>query len=37
MDFLQVSLPISGVATNLLLPPLVARVITFFTSAAHGV
>ena len=32
MDFLQVTFPISGVTTNLLLPPLVAMVISFFTS-----
>ncbi|NTV13545.1 MAG: sulfite exporter TauE/SafE family protein [Desulfobulbaceae bacterium] len=32
MDFLQVTFPISGVSTNLLLPPLVAMVISFFTS-----
>ena len=32
MDFLQVTFPISGVTTNVLLPPLVALVISFFTS-----
>ena len=32
MDFLQVTFPISGVTTNVLLPPLVAMVISFFTS-----
>lgn len=32
MDFLQVTFPISGVTTNLLLPPLVSLVISFFTS-----
>src|SRR5512139_3036752 len=32
MDFLQVSFPISGVTTNILLPPLVSLVISFFTS-----
>jgi uncharacterized membrane protein YfcA len=32
LDFLQVTFPISGVSTNLLLPPLVAMVISFFTS-----
>ena len=32
MDFLHVSFPISGVTTNVLLPPLVSLVISFFTS-----
>ena len=32
MDFLHVSFPVSGVETSLLLPPLVALVISFFTS-----
>ena len=32
MDFLQVSFPISGVTANILLPPLVSLVISFFTS-----
>lgn len=32
MDFLHVSFPISGVTTNILLPPLVSLVISFFTS-----
>ena len=32
MDFLNVTFPISGVTTNLLFPPLVAMVISFFTS-----
>src|SRR5512139_4165124 len=32
MDFLQVSFPISGVTTNILLPPLVSLVISFSTS-----
>jgi uncharacterized membrane protein YfcA len=32
MDFLWVSFPISGVATNIVLPPLVSLVISFFTS-----
>ncbi len=32
MDLLHVSFPISGVNTNILLPPLVSLVISFFTS-----
>lgn len=32
MDFLHVSFPISGVTTNIMLPPLVSLVISFFTS-----
>lgn len=32
MDFLNILFPISGVKTNILLPPLVAMVISFFTS-----
>jgi uncharacterized protein len=32
MDFLTVFFPVSGVKTNVLLPPLVAMVISFFTS-----
>jgi uncharacterized membrane protein YfcA len=32
MDLLHVSFPISGVTTNILLPPLVSLVISFFTS-----
>jgi uncharacterized protein len=32
MDFLHVSFPIAGVTTNILLPPLVSLVISFFTS-----
>jgi len=32
MDLLNVAFPISGVTTNVLLPPLVALVISFFTS-----
>lgn len=32
MDFLDVLFPVSGVRTNLLLPPLVAMAISFFTS-----
>lgn len=32
MDFLNILFPISGVRTNVLLPPLVAMVISFFTS-----
>ena len=32
LDFLQVTFPISGVTTNLLLPPLISLVISFFTS-----
>jgi len=32
MDFLQVVFPISGVQTNGLIPPLVALVVSFFTS-----
>lgn len=34
MDFLNITFPISGVETNILLPPLVAMVISFFTSMA---
>lgn len=34
MDFLNVLFPVSGVTTNLLIPPLVAMVISFFTSMA---
>jgi uncharacterized membrane protein YfcA len=34
MDFLKVLFPVSGVRTSLLLPPLVAMVISFFTSMA---
>jgi uncharacterized membrane protein YfcA len=32
MDFLQYAFPISGVKTNILIPPLVALVVSFFTS-----
>jgi hypothetical protein len=32
MDFLQMTFPISGVTTNVLLPPLVSLIISFFTS-----
>ncbi len=32
MEFLEILFPISGVKTNILLPPLVALVISFFTS-----
>ncbi len=32
MDFLTMLFPVSGVKTNLLFPPLVAFVISFFTS-----
>jgi uncharacterized membrane protein YfcA len=32
MDFLQITFPISGVTTSLLLPPLISLVISFFTS-----
>jgi uncharacterized membrane protein YfcA len=32
MDFLNMTFPISGVTTNVLFPPLVAMVISFFTS-----
>jgi len=32
MDFLQYVFPVSGVKTNILIPPLVAMVISFFTS-----
>jgi len=32
MDFLNVLFPVSGVKTNVLLPPLVALVVSFFTS-----
>lgn len=32
MDFLQYVFPVSGVKTNILIPPLVALVISFFTS-----
>jgi uncharacterized membrane protein YfcA len=32
MDFLQHVFPVSGVTTNILIPPLVAMVISFFTS-----
>jgi uncharacterized protein len=32
MDFLNMTFPISGVTTNVLLPPLIALVISFFTS-----
>ncbi len=32
MEFLQMTFPISGVTTNLLLPPLISMVISFFTS-----
>lgn len=32
MDFFEIIFPISGVKTNILLPPLVAMIISFFTS-----
>ena len=32
MDFLNMTFPISGVTTNILLPPLISLVISFFTS-----
>jgi uncharacterized membrane protein YfcA len=32
MDFLHMTFPVSGVSTNILLPPLVSMVISFFTS-----
>ena len=32
LDFLNVTFPISGVTTNILFPPLVAMVVSFFTS-----
>lgn len=32
MDFLNILFPVSGVETNILVPPLVAMVISFFTS-----
>jgi len=32
MDFLSMTFPISGVTTNVLLPPLISLVISFFTS-----
>lgn len=32
MDFLNMTFPVSGVTTNVLLPPLIALVISFFTS-----
>ncbi len=32
MDFLNILFPVSGVKTNILLPPLVALVVSFFTS-----
>ncbi len=32
MDFLNVTFPVSGVKTNILFPPLVAMIISFFTS-----
>jgi len=32
MDFLNMTFPISGVTTNVLIPPLVAMLISFFTS-----
>jgi len=32
MDFLNMTFPVSGVTTNVLFPPLVAMVISFFTS-----
>ena len=34
MDFLNILFPVSGVKTNILIPPLVALVISFFTSMA---
>ncbi len=32
MDFLHMTFPISGVSTNVLLPPLISLIISFFTS-----
>src|SRR3989338_1287502 len=32
MEFLEIIFPVSGVKTNILLPPLVALIISFFTS-----
>jgi uncharacterized membrane protein YfcA len=32
MDFLEIFFPVSGVKTNILFPPLIAMVISFFTS-----
>jgi len=32
MDFLQMTFPVSGVTTNILVPPLVSMIISFFTS-----
>ncbi len=32
MDFLNITFPLSGVTTNILLPPLVSLIISFFTS-----
>jgi uncharacterized protein len=32
MDFLNMTFPVSGVTTNILFPPLVAMVVSFFTS-----
>ena len=32
MDFLNITFPISGVTTNILLPPLISLIISFFTS-----
>lgn len=32
MEFFQMTFPVSGVTTNLLLPPLVSMIISFFTS-----
>src|SRR5512146_743021 len=32
MDFLNMTFPISGVTTNVLLPPLISLIISFFTS-----
>jgi uncharacterized membrane protein YfcA len=32
LDFLEFAFPVSGVKTNILLPPLVAMVVSFFTS-----
>ena len=34
MDFLNILFPVSGVKTNILLPPLIAMFISFFTSMA---
>ncbi len=34
MDFLNITFPVSGVETNILIPPLIAMVISFFTSMA---